>query len=106
MNTLEFRFRRLLHVMSELREAACTMQGMYFDRDGSIQRAIDESLQAEDMAEQALLDLDELISVICLINVDKDGDGFICREAMDCVLHTISLIQATEDAENEVSDVA
>ncbi len=105
MTTLESRFRRLLHVMSELREAAYTMQGTYFDHDGSIRRAIDESLQAEDMGKQALLDLDKLISVICLINVDKDGDGFICREAMDCVQNIISLIQATEDTESEVSDV-
>ena len=33
---------------------------------------------------------DELLATLSLIEVDKDGDGFICREAMDQVRQAIA----------------
>lgn len=33
---------------------------------------------------------DELLTALGLIEVDKDGDGFICREAMDRVRRAIA----------------
>lgn len=43
---------------------------------------------------------DALLAAISLIEVDKDGDGFICREAMDQVRQAIAL--ETEVAEQAV----
>lgn len=43
---------------------------------------------------------DALLAAVNLIEVDKDGDGFICREAMDEVRQAIAL--ATEVAEQAV----
>ncbi len=40
---------------------------------------------------------DALLAAVNLIEVDKDGDGFICREAMDEVRQAIA--QATEVAD-------
>lgn len=40
---------------------------------------------------------DALLAALSLIEVDKDGDGFICREAMDEVRQAIA--QATEVAD-------
>ncbi len=54
MNTIESRIRGLLHAISELRDAPYTIRGMYFDQDGLVQRAIDESLQADVMTQQVL----------------------------------------------------
>ena len=36
---------------------------------------------------------DDMLAALQLINVDKDGDGFVCREAMDEILAVIA--QAT-----------
>lgn len=39
---------------------------------------------------------DELLAALNLIEVDKDGDGFICREAMD-VVRKLWLTKAGDD---------
>lgn len=49
-----------------------------------IVKALDECF--DDLAEQR----DKLLSALNLINTDKDGDGFICREAMEQVREAIA----------------
>lgn len=84
----------LLAVMIVLREQVYQMRGMFHDRDGSIQRAIDDSLHAERTAIQALETLNDLLTFLDQNQIDKDGDMFICREAMNALRHYLAMEQS------------
>lgn len=40
--------------------------------------------------------IDKLLSALNLIEVDKDGDGFICREAMEQVREAIAHVEGAD----------
>ncbi len=85
---LESKMRELLAVMIALREQVYQMRGMFHDRDGSIQRAIDEFLQAEQAAIQVLEALNDLLTFLDQIQIDKD-----CHEAMNAFRHFLAVEQ-------------
>lgn len=57
----------------------------------SLDRVGDEYTSASDLANARLIAASpELLAALELINVDKDGDGFVCREGMGQVRQAIA----------------
>ena len=61
-------------------------------------RLIDEEVLCASSSDIARLkrQRDELLAALGFIEVDKDGDGFICREAMDQVRQAIAAASGGE----------
>lgn len=87
------------HILAKMKLASTSEGRADF---GLALRLLDEEVLCESSHDITRLtrQRDALLAALSLIEVDKDGDGFICREAMDQVRQAIAL--ATEVAEQAV----